>query len=98
VFADGTPAGEERLRFVAEASSQLRQKDRQRYHALRDQGSIRDVDIDAVIMIMVIGLGCLSSAKIAIRQLVGVDLDDESQRKRMVEGVSDLLLNGLLPR
>jgi AcrR family transcriptional regulator len=98
VLTDSTPEGEERLRYVAEATSAMREKVRQALLGLQYRGALRSVDVDAVRVVASIGLGCLSSAKTAIRQLIGVDLDDESQRRALVEGITDLLLYGMLPR
>ena len=98
VLTDQTDAGEERLRYLAEATAILRETERQFLLELRDRGSLRNVDVDALRVVLGIGLACVSSAKPAIQHLIGLDLDDESQRKRLVEGITDLLLNGLLPR
>jgi AcrR family transcriptional regulator len=98
VLTDSMPANDERLRYLAKATSDLRQRNRQILVDLRDQGALRNIDVDAFRAVAVVGLGCLSSAKTAIRELIGVDMDDESQRNKLVEGITDLLLNGLLPR
>jgi hypothetical protein len=98
VLIDDMPANEERLRYLAEATSDLRKRNRQMILELRDRGDFRNIDVDAVRVVATIGLACLSSAKTAIRQLIGLDLDDESQRKALVDGITDLLLYGLLPR
>jgi len=98
LLTDQTDAGEERLRYLAEATSTLREKNRRWVLELRDRGSLRNIDVDALRVVLGIGLACVPSAKPAIRHLIGLDLDDESQRRSLVEGITDLLLNGLLPR
>ena len=45
-----------------------------------------------------VALSTLSSSKGAVRELIGPDLDDDADRSRMVAGITDLLLHGLLPR
>jgi hypothetical protein len=45
-----------------------------------------------------VALSSLSSAKPAIRILLGIDMDDPAVRDRLARGITDLLLRGLLPR
>ena len=98
LLTDSSPAGEERLRYLAEATRTVRQTDRELLCSLRDGGAIRPVDIDAFLTLTGVALSTLSSSKSAVRELIGPDLDDDADRSRMVAGIADLLLHGLLPR
>jgi AcrR family transcriptional regulator len=98
LLTDNSPGGEERLRYFAEATSAVRERDRAFLGLLQKHGQLRQIDVDAFFVTVGIALACISSAKGASRHLVGIDLDDEAQRDRLVDGITDLLLNGVLPR
>ena len=84
------------MRYLADATTSIRDRDRKLLLTLKDSTMIRDVDIEGVIT--VIGISILSSAKGAVRELVGVDLDSETERNRLVDAITDLLINGFRPR
>ncbi len=98
LLTDASSEGDERLQYLAEATQSPRQADRELLRELRDSGVIRAVDIDAFLLVTGIALSTLSSAKSAARHLIGLDLDDNAERERMVAGITDLLLHGVLPR
>jgi len=98
LLTDSSPEGQERLRYLAEATRSVRQTDRELLCALRDSGVIRPVDMDAFLTLTGIALSTLSSSKNAVRELIGPDLEDDADRSRMIAGITDLLLHGLLPR
>jgi hypothetical protein len=95
---DGSDAGQERLEILAEASESMRADFREMLVAMRDEGLIRDLDIDAIIVVLGMMIPALSSAKHSLRELVDFDLDDDDDRKRLTEALKDIVLHGLLPR
>ena len=98
LLTDASPAGEERLRYLADATKSIRETDRRLLESLRDSGVIRPVDVDAVLAIIGVAISALSSAKGAVRELIGPNLDDANEREQMVNAITDLLVNGLRPR
>ena len=98
LLTDSSPDGIARLKYLAEATRSIRANDRNLLVALKENQIIRDVDIDGVITVIGIAISTLSSAKGAVRELVGIDLDEEAERNRLVDAITDLLLNGLRPR
>lgn len=95
---DASEAGRERLAILAEATESLRANFRKMLVAMRDEGLIRDLDIDAIIVLLAMTIPTLSSAKHSLRELVYFDLDDASDRERLSEALTDIVLHGLLPR
>jgi AcrR family transcriptional regulator len=61
-------------------------------------GALRPVDPTVVVALVGLGLGSLASSRAGLRQLHGIDLDDADQARRLVDGLADILLYGLLPR
>ena len=98
LLTDASPAGEERLRYLANATKSIRETDRKLLESLRESGMIRQVDVDAVLTLIGIAISTLSSAKGAVRELIGPNLDDAAHRAHMVTAITDLLVNGLRPR
>jgi AcrR family transcriptional regulator len=98
LLADASTGGRERLRYLAEATHALRHSDRKLLEALRDNGTIRAVDLDAFVILIGIALSTLSSSKYAVRELVGPDLDDDSVRTRISAALTDIVLYGIIPR
>ena len=98
LLTDASPAGEERLRYLANATKSIRETDRKLLESLRASGMIRQVDVDAVLTLIGIAISTLSSAKGAVRELIGPNLDDAAHRAHMVTAITDLLVNGLRPR
>ena len=98
ILTDSSPDGVARLKYLADATSSIRANDRNLLLALRENQMIRDVDIDGVITVIGIAISTLSSAKGAVKELIGVDLDKETERTRLVDAITDLLINGLRPR
>ena len=98
LLTDSSEAGKERLAYLANATASIRASDRALLESLKETGIIRSVDIDAVIAVIGIAISTLSSAKEAVRTLVGPDLDNDTDREKMVTAITDLLVNGLRPR
>jgi TetR/AcrR family transcriptional regulator len=95
---DASDAGQERLEILAEASESMRDDFREMLVAMRDEELIRDLDIDAIIVVLGMMIPALSSAKHSLRELVDFDLDDDDDRERLSEALTDIVLHGLLPR
>lgn len=95
---DASDAGQERLAHTAKASESMRADYRKMLEAMRDEGLIRDLDIDAIIVLLMITIPTLSSSKDALRVLLDLDLDDDDDRERLSAALTDIVLHGLLPR
>jgi AcrR family transcriptional regulator len=98
LLTDASPAGEERLQYLAQATESIRQADRNKLKLLRENGDIRNIDINAILILGGIALSTLSSSRTAVRLLIGPDLDDNEERAQIVTAITDILLYGLLPR
>lgn len=98
ILTDSSEGAEGRLRELVDALASTRASERQVLRTLQAAGHLRDVDEDALIAVLGIALSSLSSAKTALRVLLNLDMDDPGARERLVHGISDLLLYGLLPR
>ena len=95
---DASPAGEERLHYLAERTQQLRSSNRQLLNSMVETGALRAVGVDALIILLSMAIPSLSSANHAVKVLVGPDLSDEDEQKRISAELADILLYGLLPR
>lgn len=98
LLTDGSSEGEELLAYLVEATRDVRAADRRLAGALIESGTLRAVDLDALMVLTGIAIPVLSSAKSAVRLLVGPDLDDADARARLAASITDILLYGLLPR
>jgi AcrR family transcriptional regulator len=98
VLMDGSAGAEARLRELVEALTPIRAVELEVLRALQASGQLRAVDPLALQAVMGIALSALTSAKPALRILVGLDLDEPAARERLARGIADLLLHGLLPR
>jgi AcrR family transcriptional regulator len=98
VLLDGSAGAEARLRELVDALAPIRAVELETLRMLQASGHLRPVDEAALLSVMGVALSALSSAKPALRILLGVDLDEPAARERLARGISDLLLNGLLPR
>lgn len=98
LLTDSSKSGRAHLAYLAEASQALRKTNRDMLVAMRELGMIRQVDPDAITILIGIALASLSSSKHAVRELVGPDLDNEREREHITATITDILLYGLLPR
>jgi AcrR family transcriptional regulator len=98
ILMDRSEGAEVRLRQLAEALAPVRAIELQTLRMLQASGHLREVDEGALMAVLGVALSSLSSAKPAIRILLGIDMDDPAVRDRLARGITDLLLRGLLPR
>jgi AcrR family transcriptional regulator len=98
LLTDSSESGREYLAHLAQSSEELRKTNRKMLVSMRELGMIREVDPDAITILIGIALASLSSSKHAVRELVGLDLDNEPERERVVGAITDIVLYGLLPR
>jgi uncharacterized membrane protein (DUF4010 family) len=61
-------------------------------------GVLRRVDADALMAVLGIALSALAPSKNALHRLQNIDLNDDKDRERLTLALSDILMNGLLPR
>ena len=95
MLSDHSEGADARLAYLYEAVRPTMEAGRARLEAGVDQGLIREVDLDVVLALLGIGLSSLSSARPALRQLFGIDLEEESERDRFAATLTDILIQGL---
>ena len=95
---DASTAGEERHHYLAERTDPLRTRNRRLLNSMIEAGTLRSVGVDALIILLSMAIPSLSSANHAVKVLVGPDLSDEDDQRRISAELTDILLYGLLPR
>ncbi len=86
------------LEHLLHATSASREGGRALARAAIEAGALRDVDVEALLVLTGIALPMLGSSQAAIRGVTSVDLEDDEERARLADGLADILLYGLLPR
>ncbi len=97
VLLDASEGGRERLAYLAAALEPF-QSSRGGAMDAAASGRLRSVDPAALRALIGIGLPLLASAHEALRIMLGIDLDDAEQREAFADGLTDILLHGILPR
>ena len=98
VLVDTSEGARERIAYLAAATRPQREVNFRMLGALIQQGYLRDVDPQSLAALLGVALGSLSSAVFALQEMFDVDTQDPEQRERLVAGISDILLYGLMPR
>ena len=65
---------------------------------MKDAGVMRNVDAPALLMLLNLGVGAISGASTAAREVYGFDLDDPADRSRLAQALTDILRLGLVAR
>lgn len=98
VLTDGSAEGEVVLDYLVKATHTGQEVRRQLLEQAMAAGVLRRVDADALMAVLGIALSALASSKNALHRLQNIDLNDDKDRERLTLALSDILLNGLLPR
>lgn len=98
VLGDRSPGHEERLAYVASRVAERVEDGRNLVGGATELGLLREVDADAVLALIVLGIGSLGSSKAAAEHLFGFDLDDTDDRQRLANALTDIVLFGIVTR
>lgn len=98
MMVDSSEEGRMRIRYLAQATSGLKETNTNALKELAEDGQIRPIDPKVVGAMFGVALPCLASSRVALQELLGLDMEQEDVRERVVDHLSDLLLYGLLPR
>ena len=86
------------LEHLVDSTRGIRALNKRRLEQAIDEGRMRPVDVDALMVLLGVAVPILPSARSAIRQLMGPDLEDDDDRAALGRSIADILLYGLLPR
>ena len=95
MLSDRSEGADSRLAYLYRSVRPVLDEGRARLQGAVDSGLIRDVDLDVVLALLGIGMSSLANARPALRQLFGIDLEEESERERFAATLTDILLRGL---
>jgi AcrR family transcriptional regulator len=96
MWSDQEPGAAERRAYLRERSAPVLRERRQLLEAGQARGVLRPVAPDVVLALFAFGLSSLATCRVPLREVFGIDLDDEEQRDRFTAALSDVLLHGLM--
>jgi AcrR family transcriptional regulator len=97
ILLDASPQAEHRLAVILEAMGGQRDQVLQTMEMLVASGQLRPFDPRSLAALISIGLAALSSAPMALKTMLGIDLDDPAQRQRLITDLTQIVLRGVLP-
>ncbi len=97
ILLDGSPQAEQRLAVIMEAMGGQRDQVLQTMEMLVASGQLRPFDPRSLAALISIGLAALSSAPMALKTMLGIDVDDPAQRQRLITDLTQIVLRGVLP-
>lgn len=95
MLMDHSAGADARLAYLHRAVRGALDEGRAQLRHAVESGLLRAVDIDVVLALIGIGLSSLASARPALRELFGIDLDHEYERERFAATLTDILIRGL---
>ena len=98
LVADRAPGNVERWEYIADRIAARHDDALAFIAALKDTGAVRDVNAHALLMLLNLGVGAISGASIAAREVYGFDLEDPGARSRLAQALADILRLGLVAR
>lgn len=98
VLIDMSEGAHERIAYLAAAARSQQEVNFKMLGMLAKQGYLRDIDPHCLAALMGVALASLSSAGFALQEMFDIDIQEPEQRERLVAGITDILLHGLLPR
>lgn len=96
MWHDQGPGGEARQAYLIERCQPALEAARDQVQAAIAAGTVRPVDVDAVLALIGLGLSSLGNAREPLEKLFGIDLADTQARERFAADLADILLHGLL--
>lgn len=98
LLTDQSDGHQERLELYQQLFRVARERSRERARSLTEAGVTRTYDIDALFLLLTVGVGSIAGAAHSVKTLYGIDLDSESDRRRLAGAIADILGFGVLPR
>lgn len=97
VMTDRSEGAEERLAYLAQRTKPTTDAGVMIIEALAGTALLKVRDPRSIVAMMIV-LSSLSGLDTALRQLLGLDLADEDTKEDLIADLSQILLQGLLPR
>lgn len=98
MWNDAEPGSDERLAYLASRMAPRVEVARNRFSVAAALGVFREIDVDVFFALVGLGVSSLGRSKYPLKQLFGIDLENETVRETFSKSLANLLLNGLLPR
>jgi AcrR family transcriptional regulator len=96
VWNDTTPGASERLDHLTARAGAVLQEGRERLGAGIASGTLRPIDVNALLALVGLGITSVASSGDGLRRLFGIDIDDPTEQDRLADSLTDILLNGIL--
>ena len=97
VLTDRTEGAVDRLRYLAEATHEVRDQAIAHTQTLVDNGLVRPIDPVALAALNLV-LAFLASSDLALQALFDIDITVDARRDELVASIVDIVMHGLLPR
>lgn len=98
MWNDKEPGAEERLHYLLERFAPRVEIGRQNLESAVAVGVFREIDTDVFMALLTLGISSLVSSRYPLRELFGIDLDNDDDRERFAGALSEILLYGLVAR
>ncbi len=98
LIADRSAGHEERWAYLRDRMTGRHQQALETIETLQGEGLMRLVDVDALLMLMHVGVSSMASTPPSAKNVYGFDLEDASERRRLAEALANILQFGLAPR
>lgn len=95
LLSDDAPGREERLAYIAARLRPALDEANELFDTVRELGLTRDVDINVLVALMLIGVGALAALPEAVTKEFDLGPDPA---ERLAAGFADIVLNGILVR
>lgn len=96
IWNDTSEGADDRLELLRRRVQPRLDAGRADLEAAIANGAARPVDVDAVLVLVGLGVASVASAPEALRRLFGIDLDDAEASERLARALADVLLRGVL--
>ena len=88
MLTDPSEGAQDRLEYVAAATSDVRRENLVAIASIMDEGLMRAMDPRTLAIVISVGLSCISSAKAATNTLYDIDLDDKDVRENLSKEIT----------
>ena len=98
LLTDNSEGAEERIAYVADLFRENLEEAMTQFGAVSGTGILRDIDPRVMLTLLTIGVGAIAAASGAVKEIYGFDLDDDADRERFAEALTDIMLFGIVAR